>query len=155
MPDDVRSVDASIRLNGPVSRLAKLTEKLTTVIEQETKLLQSSKPQEAIKLHGEKSRLIAEYREALNAVQVNQHLLGPEDSLTRKSLKMITDSFRAALREHARIVLRLKTVTEGIVKSVGQEIIHKRQPVMAYGKNASFNVPKQLPPTSLSLDQRI
>ncbi|MCJ9430332.1 hypothetical protein [Kordiimonas marina] len=142
-------------LTGNVEKLVRLTVALTELIERETALLKSRRPREAQKLHGEKSRLMAEYRNSLGLVQVNSHLLGPEDSPERKYLRDVTDELREALRDHARIVLRLKSVAEGLIKSVGEEVTRQNQPVMAYGKNAAMQRSSTARPTSLSLNQVI
>ena len=142
-------------LTGPGAKLIKITQGLTDIIKRETDLMVARKTQAAGHLHGEKSRLIAEYRNTLNHIQVNSHLLGEAESPIRTKIKEVTDNFRNELRNHARVVLRLKTITEGIVKSVGEEIAKRDQPVMGYGSNASLKAPNPLRPTSLSLNQTI
>ena len=109
-------------LQGHAANLATLTAQLKELVARETELLQSHKTQEAAKLNGEKQRLMAMYRDTLNKVQVNQHQLGDTDSKARTALRSITDDFRETLRDHARVVLRMKAVTEGLVKSVSEEV---------------------------------
>ncbi|TNE66498.1 MAG: hypothetical protein EP335_03470 [Alphaproteobacteria bacterium] len=142
-------------LSGHADKLAKLTISLTELIARETGLLKNRRPRDAQKLHGEKSRLMAEYRESLNNVRVNSHLLGPDNSKERKYLRQLTDGLREALRDHARIVLRLKSVAEGLIKSVGEEVARQNSPVMSYGKNAAIQKYGSARPTSLSLNQVI
>lgn len=142
-------------LTGPGAKLAKITISLTELIAEETRLLSKRLTREAQKLHGRKNRLMAEYREVLNLLQVNDKLLGPKNSPVRKYIKDLTDKFRATLRDHARIVLRLKSVAEGIIKSVGEEVVKKDRPVVNYGRNASYNMPSSVKPTSLQLNQVI
>jgi hypothetical protein len=98
---------------------------------------------------------MAEYREVLNNLQVNEKLLGPKDSPARKYIKELTDKFRATLRDHARIVLRLKSVAEGIIKSVGEEVVKKNRPIVSYSRTAGYNMPAHSKPTSLQLNQVI
>lgn len=142
-------------LTGPGAKLAKLTVELCELIVRETKLLKDRLPREAQQLHGTKNRLMAEYRETLQLLQVNDKLLGPKDSKARKYIRQLTDNLREALRDHARIVLRLKSVAEGIVKSIGEEVIKKDRPVVSYGQNAAFKQPAVARPTSLQLNQVI
>ncbi len=142
-------------LTGHGATVAKLTIELTEHIARETAFLKERRPREAQKLHGGKSRLMAEYRDAMGKLKVNEHLLGSKDSQERKYLRKLTDELRVTLRDHARIVLRLKSVAEGLIKSVGEEVAKKNQPVTAYGKNAAFARSKQSTPTSLSLNQII
>lgn len=140
-------------LTGHSARLAKLTIELYELIQRETKLLAERLPREAAKLHGPKNRLMAEYRETLNMLQVNEKLLGPKDSNIRKYIKELTDKLREVIRDHARIVLRLKSVAEGIVKSIGEEVVKHNKPVLAYGRNAAYQQTGAYRPTSLQLNQ--
>ncbi len=142
-------------ITGPGEKLVKITLKLTDLIKRETSFLKTHRNKDAQGLHGEKSRLMAEYRETLNNLQVNEHLLGPKDSKERKYIKSITEPFREALREHARIVLRMKAVTEGLIKSVGEEAKKNNPSVTGYNNTAAFAIPQNQRPTSLSLNQVI
>ena len=142
-------------ITGPGEKLVKITVKLTDLIKRETSFLNAHRTKDAKALHGEKSRLMAEYRETLNNLQVNEHLLGPKDSKERQYIKSITEPFREALREHARIVLRMKAVTEGLIKSVGEEVKKKNPTVSGYSKTAAFATTQNQRPTSLSLNQVI
>lgn len=139
---------------GPGAQLVRLTIALTELIGRETGLLKDRRPREAQKLHAEKSRLMAEYRETLNRLRVNEQSLGPKDSAERKYIRKLTDAFREALRDHARVVLRLKSVSEGLIRSVGDEVSKRNRSVVGYGKNAAQPAARARP-TSLSLNQVI
>ncbi|UTW57615.1 hypothetical protein KFE96_12290 [Kordiimonas sp. SCSIO 12603] len=155
MPMEPKAEAGTPMLTGHGAKLVKITIALTDLIKQETELLKQRLAREAQKLHGQKNRLMAEYRETLNHLQVNEKLLGPKNSPARQYIRKITDKFREVLRDHARIVLRLKSVAEGIIKSVGEEVVKKNRPVVGYGKNAAFKTPAQMQPTSLQLNQVI
>lgn len=155
MPIPTESKPSSPVLTGPGAKFAKLTVELCELIKQETQLLKDRLPREAQKLHGTKNRLMAEYKETMNHLQVNEKLLGPKNSPVRKYIRELTDSLREAIRDHARILLRLKSVAEGIVKSIGEEVIKTNRPVLSYGKNAAFRQPASARPTSLQLNQVI
>ena len=142
-------------ITGHGAKLAHLTIALTELIKEETQLLAKRLTKDAQSLHGKKNRLMAEYRETLNILQVNDKLLGPKDGPARKYIRKLTDEFREILRDHARIVLRLKSVAEGIIKSVGEEVIKKDRPVVGYAKNANYQMPAYTRPTSLQLNQVI
>lgn len=143
------------RLTGPGAKLVKLTKSLCDLIARETALLKARRTRDAQELHGTKSRLMAEYKNTMSQLQVNEHLLGEKDSGERKYIKFITDKLREILRDHARVVLRLKSVAEGLIKSVGDEVAKQNQPVTAYGNNAAYQVSRAARPMSLSLNQVI
>ncbi|MFC3051234.1 hypothetical protein [Kordiimonas pumila] len=153
IPHDIE--ESAPVLSGHGAKLAKLTIELTDIIARETDLLKKRLPREAQSLHAAKSRLMAEYTATLNNLKVNEKLLGPSDSPARKYLRKLTDLLRETLRDHARIILRLKAVAEGIIKSVGEEVVKKNRPVMAYGRNASYQPLKGARPTSLQINQVI
>lgn len=153
-PQSARPVEKT-PLTSHGAKVARLTVELTELIARETNLLQARRPQEAKVLHGEKSRLMAEYKDSLGRLKTNEHLLGPKDSKERKHLRALTDTLRETIREHARIVLRLKSVTEGLIRSVGEEVRKKNNPVLGYGKNAAISQARTARPTSLSLNQTI
>ncbi|NVJ97560.1 MAG: hypothetical protein HWE25_05370 [Alphaproteobacteria bacterium] len=159
MPLDQAPKQISIPGKSPLTShgatVARLTTELSELIERETNLLQARRPQEAKQLHGEKSRLMAEYKAALGKLKLSEHLLGPKGSKERQYLRGLTDQLRDNIREHARVVLRLKSVTEGLIRSVGEEVQKKTNPVLGYGKNAAVNYARNVRPTSLSLNQTI
>ncbi len=153
LPTD--QADERPTLSGHGARLAKLTVLLQDLIQQETELLKAHRPQEAKRLHGEKSRLMAEYKDTIGKLKVNEYQLGQKDSRDRKYLRQLTDALRETIRDHARVVLRLKSVTEGLIRSVGEEVSKKNSPVLGYGRNASMRPTGPAKPTSLSLNQVI
>lgn len=155
MPKPIEATQQTPTLTGPSAKFAKLTIELCELIKRETKLLNDRLPREAQRLHGTKNRLMAEYRETMNHLQVNEKLLGPKNSPVRTYIRDLTDSLREAIRDHARILLRLKSVAEGIVKSIGEEVIKNNRPVLSYGQNAAFRQPASTRPTSLQLNQVI
>ncbi len=154
-PRTIPSQDTASIITGHGAKVAKITIELSDLIARETGFLKDRKPRQAQELHGEKSRLIAEYKDALGKLRVNETQLGAEDSRQRKYLRQLTDQLRDVMRDHARIVLRLKSVTEGLIRSVGDEISKKNSPVLGYGRNAAVSRPRTNRPTSLSLNQVI
>lgn len=153
IPEDLQPVANS--LTGASAKFVKLTTTLAELIARETSFLKERKPREAQQLHGEKSRLMAEYKETMNQLKVNEHLLGPEDSNIRRYIKAVTDHLREILRDHARIVLRLKSVAEGLIKSVGEEVAKQSRPVVGYSNRAGYQMPQAHRPMSMSLNQVI
>ncbi len=143
------------QLTGPGAKLVKLTKSLCDLIARETNLLKCRRTREAQQLHAQKSKLMAEYKDTMSQLQVNEHLIGAKDSGERKYIRFITDKLREVLRDHARVVLRLKSVAEGLIKSVGEEVAKQQRPVTAYGQNAAYQVSRAARPMSLSLNQVI
>lgn len=142
-------------LTGTALKVATLSKKLIDLIHQETQLLSNRRPRDAQKLHGEKNRTIQEYRAAISSLHHNKGVLGPEGSPVRLFIRKLTDALRDALRDNARIVLRLKSVAEGLVRSVSDEVNKTQRPVNQYGRNATVVQSYTQRPTSLAINQVI
>ncbi|MGF1606673.1 MAG: hypothetical protein ACFB22_10075 [Rhodothalassiaceae bacterium] len=146
-------------LPGPVQSFVKITRQLAGLLERETELLQTKRPKEAQALHGEKARLTAEYRKLLSILRINEgRLLGDVQSAARTYLKRVTEAFREVLAAHARLVMRLRYVCEGIVNAIGEEAAKQnQQTVTHYGRDARLHngYGRSAPARSLSIDARI
>lgn len=142
-------------LSGDAARLAQLTCDIKDLLQEETSLLAKRRTKEAQALHGKKARLMSLYKATVSQLKVNDRTLGAEDSPQRVYIRTLTDAMRDALKDHARIVLRLKAVSEGLVKSIGEEVAKRNRPVTNYGRSARVHIPKTVAPTSLALNQLI
>lgn len=145
----------SEHLTGPGAKLIRITTELKDIVRHETELLERKRPQEIKSLQGQKIRLMSQYKDAMNNARVNEKLLGPADSDMRTRIKDATNSLREELKHNARIVIRLKTITEGLLKSVGNEVAKKDRPAVGYGKSAQMIRPQTIRPTSLSFNSII
>ncbi len=154
MREEIRNTDdGGERLEGPAARLVALGEQISRLIEKEGELIRTGRIAEAEALAGEKARLGAEYHQTLRLLQKEaDRWLGPQDSPRRRLLRTASDALRARLHEHARLVLRYKALTEGVIRAIGEEVHKRRRPLARYGpggRDASL-APE---PTSLALDR--
>lgn len=145
----------SEHLTGPGAKLIRITTELKDIVRHETELLENKRPQEIKSLQGQKIRLMSQYKDVMNNARVNENLLGPEDSDIRIRIKEATEGLREELKRNARIVIRLKTITEGLLKSVSQEVGKRNRPAIGYGKGAQMITPQTTTPTSLSFNRMI
>lgn len=148
-PEAVNHISGQVP--GPVLQLINTTQDLTAILRRETALLEEGRTQAASELHGEKTRLATEYRKSIGTLKVQKDLLGPPDSEIRRQIEKVNEDFRSELKRHAKTVVRLKTVTEGIIRSIGDEVAKKDTPVQQYGRNAAVQG-KRPNPTSISLN---
>jgi len=139
----------------PVKSFLTITETLAGLIDRETELMEQRRFQEAGTLAEEKARLTGEFQSALATLRAQgSALLGPEDSDIRRRLKAAGEDFRTRLARHARLVTRLKTMNEGLVRAISREAERQRDPVRRYGGDGHVgSAPTQ--PTSLTLDRNI
>ncbi len=142
-------------LEGPAARLVMLGEQIGRLVERENALLRAGRISEAEELTAEKTRLAAEYHETLRVLQKEaDRWLGPTGSPRRERLRAASDALRRRLREHARLVLRCKTLTEGVIRAIGEEVHKRRQPLACYGP-AGRSATLTPEPTSLALDRQL
>ena len=141
--------------SGLLSSLVALTERLTALITRENTLLRQREPRQLNKFHDEKIRLTDLYTREMAALRRNDGVLDgarPEDIA---SLKQVTASFRKALAEHNSIVGALKSVTEGMIQAIADEVTKRNNPVQGYGTDAILQARVHGAPTSIALDQVI
>jgi|GEM_PF-869815 len=105
----------------PVARFAETTRNLTSLIAQENQMLESRDVSGIKPLQGEKARLASLYESGLKTLRSNPTILGPKGSPTRNKIKEITAAFQNEVRNHGRILLRMKSVTEGIINTISEE----------------------------------
>lgn len=121
--------------------LLQLTNRLTSLIEQETTLFNARRPHEAVGLQEEKSKLASIYRtEIARARQEPQRFSGAPEPI-KAALRKSTEGFHAALKENGRAVNALKTITEGVVKAIADEAARQRTAGGGYGPGAHQRAP--------------
>lgn len=138
-----------------LSSLVALTERLTALITRENTLLRRREPRQLSNFHDEKTRLTDLYTREMATLRRNDAVLKdarPEDVA---SLKKVTASFRKALADHNTIVGALKSVTEGMIQAIADEVTKRNNPVQGYGTDAILQVRVHGAPTSIALDQVI
>lgn len=140
---------------GPLAAIISLTRQLTQIITEENRLLETRRPRDAAQLHEEKGRLNESYNREIKALQQNGGIGNITDAAMLRQLKQETRTFREVLDKHKRILVRLRTVTESMVKAIGDEVARQNNPVQNYGMNAALTHNTYARPTSLALNQVI
>ena len=117
-------------------QLITLTERLTTLIEAETRHFEARKPHLAVAAQPEKTRLATIYRrESQMAVKDPARLAGLAAPL-RARLRDATARFEAAVSRNGSAVEALKLLTEGLVRTIAEEAARQRQAESGYGPGA-------------------
>lgn len=153
-PTDIQSTDQS-RPQGPVSRMILHTEELTRIIREEIDILEARRPSEIAPLQAEKARLSTIYEEEFAVLKKNQNLMGDKDSPLRIRLREVTEIFNNELVCLGRILLRMKSVTEGMIHAVGEEVARKRQTVRNYTPDAEITLSESTKPVPIALNEII
>ena len=128
--------------------LLKLTQRLTQLIEEETRLFKDRRPQDALGLQDEKSQLANIYRHEVARARQEPSRFAGAPAQIRAMLREATQAFHAALAENGHVVNALKQVTEGVVKAIADEAARQRTAGSGYGPGAGARTPQ---PTGFAL----
>lgn len=139
--------DAATRM----AQLIALTERLTALIAEQVQAFEERRPQDAALNAAETGRLANLYRHESLRVQTQPALLAGAPDDLRRRLIASTRAFDAVLARHGRAVEAAKTITEGLVRAIAEEISRQRGAVAGYGPKA---VQSLRPATSLALNRR-
>ena len=117
--------------------LLKLTERLTQLIREETRLFQARRPHEALGLQDEKSKLANIYRAEVARARQEPNRFANAPAQLKAMLRDATTVFHEALAENGHVVNALKVVTEGVVKAIADEAARQRSAAAGYGPGAT------------------
>lgn len=135
-----------------VGQLITLTERLTELIAQEALAFEERRPQDAAMQIEETSRLANLYRHESARVRANPAMVASASLIQRTALVRATEAFDAVLARQGRALEAAKTVTEGLVRAIADEVAVQRQTGTGYGPGAAPSAPAGA--TSITLNKR-
>lgn len=130
------SAEASDR----VQQLTTLTERLTALLAAEAQAFEARRPLDVAAGADETARLANLYRHESTRIKADPSLIAGAPALARSRLVTATQTFEAVLARHGRALTAAKTVTEGLVQALAQEIADTRTARAPYGSNARSGV---------------
>jgi hypothetical protein len=110
-----------------VEQLTILTERLTELVAAQALAFEQHRPQEAAASIEETTRLANLYRHESAKVRANPGLIAGAPFPQRTRLTRATEAFDAVLARQARALNAAKTVTEGLVRAIAEEVAARRQ----------------------------
>jgi hypothetical protein len=135
-----------------VEQLVVLTDRLTSLVAEQAKAFESRRPHDAGGFVEETSRLANLYRHESARVRANPALISAAAPPARLRLRRATEAFDAVLARQARAVGAVKTVTEGLVRAIAEEIAGQRQKGVSYGAKGTQTQPTAA--TAITLNKR-
>lgn len=123
-----------------VELLIRLTERLTALLDRETELFRARRPQDAAPFQPEKTELATLYRRETARIGKDPALVVGAPAPRRVALADATRRFHDALALNQRAGEALRTISEGIVRAVAEEVARRRA-APAYGPAASTAAP--------------
>lgn len=125
--------DSSAQTAQRIDELIQLTERLTAVVAEQCRCFEARRPQDAAAYLDEIGRLANAYRHECGRVRSSPQPLAGLASTQRTRLRRATEAFDAVLARQARAVSAAKTVTEGLMKAIAEEVASQRQRGNVYG----------------------
>jgi hypothetical protein len=135
-----------------VEQLIVLTERLTGFLKAELKAFEAHRPQDAAANSAETQRLANIYRRESAKIRADPSLIAGAPTSLRQRLIEATKVFDEVLARHGRALYAAKTVTEGLVRALAEEVAVQRRRLSAYGPGA-----RQVRPDSsaITLNRRV
>lgn len=125
----IAATDAADR----VGQLTILTERLTELIAQQAQAFEQRRPQDAASILEETSRLANLYRHESTRVRADPRLVEAAPLEARTRLVRATEAFDAVLARQGRALEAARTVTEGLVRCIAEEVASQRSKATVYG----------------------
>jgi len=114
-----------------------LTEKLTALLADQARAFEQHRPQEVAASLAEVTRLTNIYRATSAHIRSQPAIIEAAPLEQRRRLLRATEAFDSVLVRQGRALAASKTVTEGLVKAIAEEIAAKRSAGRGYGPNAA------------------
>jgi hypothetical protein len=132
----INAADAADR----VAQMTSLTERLTGLLATEAAAFEARRPQEALAQAQETARLANVYRHEAGRIKADPTLVQGVALEAHARLVRATEAFEAVLARHGRALNAARTVTEGIVQAIAEEVASSRSAVSPYGANGRAGV---------------
>lgn len=120
-----------------VEQLIILTERLTSLVAEQALAFEQRRPQDAAAQLEEASRLANLYRHESARVRAQPDLVMEAPLARRMALMRATEAFDSVLARQGRALEAAKTVTEGLVQAIAEEVASQRSGGSGYGPGAT------------------
>jgi hypothetical protein len=144
----IAAADAADR----VDQLIILTERLTDLIAAQAQAFEQHRPQDAAVGMDEIGRLANLYRHESARVKADPTLIAGVTPAARAALVRATEAFDAVLARQGRAVEAARTVTEGLVKCIADEVAAQRTQGSTYSASGAQTAPGAA--TAITLNKR-
>ena len=134
-----------------VDQLILLTECLTELVALEAQAFEARRPQDAAVHVEETAKLANLYRHESARVRANPGLVASASLNQRTRLIRATEAFDSVLARQGRALEAAKTVTEGLVRAIAEEVANQRQKGQSYGADATASTAGA---TAITLNKR-
>lgn len=117
-------------------QLLALTQRLSDRLQRETAILEAHRPQDLYDGIEETRQLSNMYRHESARIKADPSLLAGLSKADNDALRAATEDFQRHLRRYELAVTAAKTVTEGIIAAVADDMNKRRASTATYGPRA-------------------
>lgn len=142
-------------MSSPLAMPIALSQRLSEILETENEMLRTRRPREIAQLQEEKSQLALRFSREMETLRNNPNLVENAVESERDELREGSQRFQEALSENQRLLFATKTVTEGIIRAVANEVEKSNAKAAGYNKQAGMNPVSRNRPTNIALNQTI
>jgi hypothetical protein len=132
-----------------MEQLILLTERLTGLIAEQLRAFEARRPHDAAVNAEETARLANLYRHESLKLKADPKALEGAPAELRERLVTATRAFDAVLARHGRAVEAAKTITEGLIRAIAEEVHKQRHAVTGYGRKG-LQAPRPATPVALN-----
>ena len=134
------SITTSAEAEQTIGTFAALIEKLSSLIEQETKLVQAGQIRMASGLGAEKSQLSSELYKTSERLKTSAKFVAKAAPAQCKTLARLQDAFRVVLQKNLIVLATTHAVSEGIMRRLSGDLAKKAAPQI-YGASGRATAP--------------
>lgn len=142
-------------MSSPLAMPIALSQRLSEILETENEMLRTRRPREIAQLQEEKSQLALRFSREMETLRNQPNLVENAAESERNELRLGSRRFQEALSENQRLLFATKTVTEGIIRAVANEVEKSNAKAAGYNKRAGMNPVSRNKPTNIALNQTI
>jgi hypothetical protein len=135
-------------------QLLAMTQRLVTLVGAEAQAVKAHRLNAATADWDEKERLVHTWRLEVSRIKADPGLLAGISAETRQALRDASLALESALESHTVALNASKTVTEGLVRSIAEEIASARSAPASYGRTGGFNTPGPRQASGLAVDAK-
>ncbi len=117
-------------------QLIALTQRLSERLQRETAVLEAHRPQDLYDGIEETRQLSNMYRHESARIKADPSLLAGLSPSEKAALRAATEAFQTHLRRYELAVTSAKTITEGIIAAVAEDLNKRRSATATYGPRA-------------------
>lgn len=140
--------------NDRADQLLAMTERLVFLIRAEITAVKAHKLDSGSAGWDEKERLVHSWRLEVSRVKADPTLLAGVSEDRKIRMRDAAKALETGLEEHARTLNAMKTVTEGLVRSIAAEIASVRSAPAAYGRSGTVNGGERREASGLAVDAK-